>query len=145
MWYGLEPLTPSPLFQSAIAFRHSFRDIVCDLFDVFSSQQISKASDISRYDEIARRANIYAECQQFDSVCDMEHDMGKEVDLILAKCRHAEDEVYPPARTLPFSQSARSSRNSHNIKSIIPQLDTTGTFRKGGHRMFLQKVLRHVW
>jgi hypothetical protein len=71
---------------------------------VFSvtTQQISKASTISRYDEIARRANIYAECQQFDSVCDLEHDMGKEVGLILAKCRHAEDEVYPPTRTVPF-------------------------------------------
>jgi hypothetical protein len=104
-------LPTSPINHSFSAFVQRFlRDLL-----MYFSQQISKASTVGRYDEIARRANIYSECQQFDTVCDLEHDMGKEVDLILAKCRHAEDEVIPHTPYPILSQNASSSHNSHNI------------------------------
>ncbi len=39
------------------------------------------------------RADIFAECQPFEAVCDLEHDLGKEVDRILNECRHAQAEL----------------------------------------------------
>ena len=36
---------------------------------------------------------IFTECQPFKAVCDLEHDLGKEVDRILEECRKAEAEL----------------------------------------------------
>ena len=48
--------------------------------------------NISKYDDIAMRADIFAECQPFGAVCDLEQDLGKEVNRVLDECRHAEAE-----------------------------------------------------
>jgi hypothetical protein len=32
------------------------------------------------------------ECQPFEAVCDLDHDLGKEVNRVLDECRHAEAE-----------------------------------------------------
>jgi hypothetical protein len=37
--------------------------------------------------------DIFAECQPFKAVCDLERDLGKEVDRILHECRNAEAEL----------------------------------------------------
>jgi hypothetical protein len=38
------------------------------------------------------RADIFAECQPFGAVCDLEHDLAKEVNRVLDECKHAEAE-----------------------------------------------------
>jgi hypothetical protein len=40
------------------------------------------------------RAGIFAECQPFSAVCDLELDLGKQVDRVLDECRHAEAELF---------------------------------------------------
>ncbi len=37
--------------------------------------------------------DIFAECQPLKAVCDLERDLGKEVDRILEECRNAETEL----------------------------------------------------
>jgi hypothetical protein len=39
------------------------------------------------------RADIFAECQPYDAVCDQEHDLGRGVKIILDECRHAKAEL----------------------------------------------------
>jgi hypothetical protein len=61
-------------------------------YKLVSYFQISKAINISKYDDIAMRADIFAECQPFGAVCDLEQDLAKEVNRVLDECRQAEAE-----------------------------------------------------
>jgi len=62
----------------------------CAILLVFNV--VSKVINIEKYDEIARRADIFAECQPYGAVCDPHHDLGKEVRRILEECASAESE-----------------------------------------------------
>ena len=61
-----------------------------------TSLQISKAANVSKYAEIAMRADAFAECQPFGAVCDRKHDLGQEVHRVLAECQSAEAKVCMP-------------------------------------------------